>query len=188
MIYEEDIRLRAVEREDIPTFVRWFNDPEVRRYLLMFEPMSKAKEERWFEDRQNRTDDYLFGIEAAVGDGWQHIGNVGLHRVDWISRHCTFGIVIGEREFWGKGYGTKATQAALRFAFHTLNLHRVELEVFDFNPRAMRAYDKAGFRREGIRRDALFQDGAYHDEYVMAILRSEFIAAPSAPSPLGPAS
>lgn len=183
MIYEEDIRLRAVEREDIPTFVRWFNDPEVRRYLLMFEPMSKAKEERWFEARLDRTDDYLFGIEVPAGDGWRHIGNVGLHRVDWISSHCNFGIVIGERDYWGKGYGSKATRAALRFAFHTLNLHRVELEVFDFNRRAMRAYEKAGFRLEGTRREALYQDGAYHDEHVMAILRREF-----APPPLGPVS
>lgn len=174
MIYFDDIRLRTVEREDIPTFLRWFNDPEVRRYLLMFEPMSKAKEERWFEARMDRTDDYLFGIEVPVGDGWQHIGNVGLHRVNWVSSHCIFGIIIGERDYWGKGYGTKATRAALHFAFNTLNLHRVELEVFDFNPRAMRAYEKAGFRREGTRRDAIYQDGAYHDEHVMAILRSEF--------------
>jgi RimJ/RimL family protein N-acetyltransferase len=75
-----------------------------------------------------------------------------------------------------KGYGTKATRAALHFAFHTLNLHRVELEVFDFNRRAMRAYEKAGFRLEGTRREAIFQDGAYHHEHVMAILRQEFEA------------
>lgn len=58
MIYGDGIRLRAIEREDIPTFVRWFNDPEVRRFLLMFEPMSKAKEERWFEARLDRENDY----------------------------------------------------------------------------------------------------------------------------------
>lgn len=180
MIYEDDIRLRAVEREDIPTYVRWFNDPEVRRNLLMFEPMSKVKEERWFEDRLARDNDFLFGIEVPVGDGWQLIGNVGLHRVDWVNRHCTFGIVIGERAFWNRGYGSKATRAALRFAFHTLNLHRVELEVFDFNPRARHVYEKVGFRLEGTRREATFQDGAYHDEHVMGILRSEF------DRPLGP--
>ena len=174
MIHFEDIRLRTVEREDIPTFLRWFNDPEVRSYLLMFEPMSKAKEERWFEARLDKDNDFLFGIEVPAGDGWQHIGNVGLHRVDWVNSNCIFGIVIGEQAFWGKGYGTKATRAALGFAFDSLNLHRVELEVFDFNPRAMRAYEKAGFRLEGTRREALYQDGAYHDEHVMAILRSEF--------------
>lgn len=174
MIYDDGIRLRAIEREDIPTFVRWFNDPDVRRFLLAFEPMSKAKEERWFEARLDKEGDYLFGIEAQVADGWHLIGNVGLHRVDWVNSHCIFGIVIGEREYWGKGYGTRATRAALRFAFHTLNLHRVELEVFDFNGRAIRAYEKAGFRLEGTRREAMYQDGAYHSEHLMAILRSEF--------------
>ncbi len=174
MIYEEDIRLRAVEREDIPTFVRWFNDPEVRRNLLMFEPMSKVREERWFEDRLARDNDFLFGIEVPVGDGWQLIGNVGLHQVNWVNSHCIFGIVIGEQAFWNRGYGSKATRAAVRFAFETINLHRVELEVFDFNPRAMHVYEKMGFRLEGTRREAIFQDGAYHDEHVMAILRSEF--------------
>ena len=174
MIYSEGIRLRSIEREDIPTFVRWFNDPEVRRYLLMFEPMSKAKEERWFEARLDKENDYLLGIEVPVEDGWRLIGNVGLHRVDWVNSNCIFGIVIGEREYWGKGFGTQATRAALRFAFGALNLHRVELEVFDFNPRAIRAYEKAGFRLEGTRREALFRDGAYHDAHVMAALRSEF--------------
>jgi RimJ/RimL family protein N-acetyltransferase len=174
MIYSEEIRLRSVEREDIPTFVRWFNDPEVRRYLAVFEPMSKVKEERWFEARLSLENDFLFGIEVPVGDGWQLIGNVGLHRVDWVNSNCIFGIVIGEREFWGRGYGTQATRAALRFAFQTLNLHRVDLEAFAFNPRAIRAYEKAGFRLEGTRREALYQDGVYHDQHVMAILRSEF--------------
>ncbi|HNS01976.1 MAG TPA: GNAT family protein [Anaerolineae bacterium] len=174
MIYADGIRLRAVEREDIPTFVRWFNDPEVRRTLLMFAPMSKVSEERWFESRQTRDNDYLFGIEVPVNDDWQLIGNVGLHQIDWVHRHCTFGIVIGERTFWERGYGSKATRAALRFAFHTLNLHRVELEVFDFNQRARHVYEKAGFRLEGTRRQALFQDGVYHDEHLMAILRTEF--------------
>lgn len=182
MIYEEDIRLRTVEREDIPTFVRWFNDPEVRRYLLMFEPMSKAKEERWFEAKLAKENDFLYGIEVPAGDGWQLIGNLGLEAVDWVNSNCVFGIVIGEQEFWGKGYGTKATRAALRFAFHTLNLHRVELSVYDFNPRARRAYEKAGFRLEGTRREALFREGLYHDIHLMAALRSEF--SPS----LGPVS
>lgn len=174
MIYADGIRLRAVEREDIPTFVRWFNDPEVRRNLLMFAPMSKVSEERWFESRQTRDNDYLFGIEVPVADDWQLIGNVGLHQIDWVHRRCTFGIVIGERTFWERGYGSKATRAALRFAFHTLNLHRVELEVFDFNQRARHVYEKTGFRLEGTRRQALFQDGVYHDEHLMAILRTEF--------------
>ena len=174
MIYGEGVRLRAIEREDIDRFVRWFNDPEVRRYLLMYEPMSRAKEERWFEERLSRKDDLLLAIEVREGDSWVHIGNMGLHRIDWKNRVATLGIVIGEKEYWGKGYGTEAVRTMLRYAFHELGLNRVELETYSFNPRAQRCYQKAGFVREGVRRQALYRDGEFHDVITMGILRSEF--------------
>jgi RimJ/RimL family protein N-acetyltransferase len=85
--------------------------------------------------------------------------------------------VLGEKAYWGQGFGTDATRTALAFAFGELNLHRVELEVFDFNPRAMRCYEKAGFRYEGIRRQAFFRNGRYHDIHLMAILDSEFVGS-----------
>jgi RimJ/RimL family protein N-acetyltransferase len=96
--------LRAIERENIPTFVSWFNDPEVRQYLLIYEPMSKAKEERWFE-RQLDSDDFLFAIEALVEEEWMHIGNVGLDQVDWKNGTAEFGIVLG-----GRRIGDRATE------------------------------------------------------------------------------
>lgn len=176
MIYGERIRLRAIERSDIPTFLRWFNDPEVRQFLLMYLPLSEAQEERWFESLPERSADHIFGIEANTDEGWRLIGNCGLHRIDWKNRNATFGIVIGEKEFWGRGFGTEATRTLLRFAFHELNLHRVSLDVYDFNARAIRSYEKAGFRLEGTKREALFRDGRYHDVHLMSILSHEFPA------------
>lgn len=173
MLVGESVRLRAIEREDIPTFVRWFNDPEVRQYLMMYEPLSKAREERWFEAHLDRQNEFLFAIEANAGDGWVHIGNIGLHRVDWKNRAATLGIVLGEKTYWGRGYGTDAVRTILRFAFRELNLHRVELEVFAGNLRAIRCYEKAGFVSEGVRREAVFRDGRYHDIYVMGVLAEE---------------
>jgi|Deesub1362B_J571_1020462.scaffolds.fasta_scaffold00026_130 RimJ/RimL family protein N-acetyltransferase len=174
MIYGEGVRLRAIEREDIPTFMRWFNDPEVRRYLTTYEPMSRAKEERWFEEYLTRQNDLILAIEAREGGTWVHIGNIGLHRIDWKNRTATLGIVIGEKEYWGRGYGTEAVRTMLRYAFLELGLNRVELETFSFNPRAIRCYEKAGFKREGVRRQALHRDGSFHDVILMGILRSEF--------------
>jgi len=174
MIIGERIRLRAIERDDIPTFLRWFNDPEVRQFLTMYEPMSRAKEERWFEAQLEARDDYLFAIEAPAGDGWVHIGNCGLHKTDWKNRNATLGIAIGEKAYWGQGYGTDAVRTLLRFAFSELGLHRVELEVFDYNPRARRCYEKAGFRLEGTRRQALYRGGRFHDVHTMAALSDEF--------------
>ncbi len=168
-----------MEREDIPTFVRWFNDPEVRRYLMMYGPMSRAQEEQWFERMLGRTDEFLFAIEAAVAHGWTHIGNLGLHRVDWKNRTATLGMVLGEKEYWGKGYGTDAGSVVLRFAFHELNLHRVELETYSFNPRAMRCYEKLGFIQEGVRRKALYREGQYHDVHTLGLLRDEYESSSS---------
>jgi RimJ/RimL family protein N-acetyltransferase len=87
-----------------------------------------------------------------------------------------FGIFIGDKNYWSKGYGTDATKTLLRFAFEELGLNLVELEVYDFNPRAMRCYEKAGFRRVGAHRQGLYRHGKFHDEYLMSILREEWDA------------
>jgi RimJ/RimL family protein N-acetyltransferase len=181
MLFGKRIRLRAIERSDIDTFVRWFNDPDLRHFLEAYEPMSRAQEERWFESHLNK-ESVIFGIEApglgadAEGaNGWVLIGNVGLERVDWKNRSAVLGIAMGEKAYWGKGFGTDAVRTILRYCFHELNLHRVQLVVYDFNTRAMRCYEKAGFRREGTRRQAHFHRGTYHDIHMMGILRDEFV-------------
>jgi UDP-4-amino-4,6-dideoxy-N-acetyl-beta-L-altrosamine N-acetyltransferase len=171
MIVGQKTRLRAIEREDIPTFVRWLNDEEVRQYLEMYLPISKAQEEEWFEAHLKDESSRIFAIETKDG---VHIGNIGLHDLDWKNRSAFLGIVIGEKEYWGRRYGTDAVTTLLGFAFSEMNLHRIHLSVFDFNERAIRCYEKCGFQREGRAREALFQDGKYHDSLSMAILRQEF--------------
>ena len=171
------VRLRAIERSDIPTFVRWFNDPEVGQYLQMYMPMSLAEEERWFEPQLTSVDSRVFGIETLDG---RHIGNLGLHNLDWNERCAVLGIVIGEKDYWGKGYGTDAVNTVLRFAFEQMNLHRIQLSVYAYNERAVRCYEKCGFRHEGRMRSKHFFSGEYHDELIMGILRDEFSGEGSA--------
>jgi diamine N-acetyltransferase len=172
MIRGEKTRLRAIEREDIPTFVRWFNDPEVRHYLEMYLPMSKAEEEHWFEAYLKDNTSRIFGIETEEG---VLVGNIGVTDLDWKNRTATLGIVIAEKEYWGRGYGSDAINALLGFAFGEMNLHRIQLSVYDFNERAMRCYEKCGFRHEGRAREAHYQNGRYHDSLLMAVLRREFL-------------
>lgn len=174
MLYGKGLRLRAIEREDIPRFVRWFNDPEVRQFLTMHEPLSRAKEERWFEEQLSRPNELHLAMEVWVGGEWVHIGNIGLHNINLKNRSAILGIVIGEKEFWGKGYGREAIRVLLRYAFYELGLHRVELEVFAQNARAIRCYEAVGFKRVGVRREAFFRDGAFHDLVLMDLLASEF--------------
>jgi diamine N-acetyltransferase len=174
MILGERVRLRPIERDDLPRFVEWFGDPEVRRHLMIYLPFSLAQEERWFEnllDRLERQEDLVLAIEAADG---VHIGNIGLHGIDWKNRNGELGIAIGEQAYWDQGYGTDAIRTLLDLAFGEMNLHRVFLRVDADNARGIRCYEKAGFRQEGTSREAVFKEGAYHDQYVMSILQPEF--------------
>ena len=175
-IHGKRLRLRGIERSDIPTFVRWFNDPEVRSYLKMYMPMSTAQEEVWFEKQLMDQDRHLFGIEILEG---KLIGNVGIEDIDWKNRCATLGIVIGEKDYWGQGYGTEAITTLLHFLFTEMNLHRVSLSVYEYNQRAMHCYEKCGFTLEGRNREAHFHDGRYHDELIMGILRDEFLSGQS---------
>lgn len=174
MIVGERVRLRPIERDDLPRFVEWFGDPEVRHHLAVYLPFSLAQEERWFEnllERLERRQDVALAIETAEG---VHIGSIGLHAINWKDRNAELGIAIGEKAHWGQGYGTDAIRTMLGLAFRELNLHRVVLRVDADNARAIRCYEKAGFQREGTSREAVFREGKYVDQHIMSILQLEF--------------
>lgn len=175
MIIGKTVRLRPIERDDLPRFVDWFSDPDVRRHLSIYKPFSLAQEERWFENMTQsleRQEQVLMAIETAEG---VHIGNVGLHAINWKDRCAELGIVIGDKAYWGQGYGTDAIQTFLGLAFGEMNLHRVFLRVDADNARGIRCYEKVGFQSEGVLRQVVFREGRYHDQYMMSILESEFV-------------
>lgn len=172
----EKVLLGPIEREYLPRYVEWLNDWEVRQFLApgMPVPLNIEDENEWFEARRKDKDNIVFAILTRADD--QVIGNCGLHRIDLKNRSAVLGIFIGDKGYWGKGYGTDATQTLLQFAFAELGLNRVELEVYAFNPRAIRSYEKAGFVRDGVRRQALYRGGRFHDIYLMSILRQDWNA------------
>ena len=175
MIYGERIRFRHVEREDLPTFVRWVNDPEVRAGIAMYLPMSMASEEMWFDNMLKRPpDEQPLGIEIQDGEEWRIIGNCAYFKIEQINRVGEVGIMIGEKTEWNKGYGTEAMQLLLKHGFETLNLNRVYLRVYATNARAIRAYEKFGFIIEGQQREAHYLEGKYIDVVMMSVLRSEW--------------
>jgi RimJ/RimL family protein N-acetyltransferase len=178
VIRGERIYLRAPERADVPDFVRWFNDADVIRNLAMFAPMSQAAEEGWFERMSAAygATDYHFVI-CLLGDD-RPIGTAGLHAVDRANGTADFGIAIGEKSEWGRGYGTDATRSICDFGFGELRLERIGLYVYAGNDRARRAYEKAGFTMEGTLRRAHFTRGEHLDVHVMSVLRDEWLALP----------
>jgi diamine N-acetyltransferase len=176
VIRGERIYLRGSERSDIPTFVRWFNDSETISYISMRAPMSEASEEQWFNEMAPREgkDAYHFVMCRLEDD--KPIGTIGLFQIDQLNGNAGIGIGIGEKQLWGQGYGTDAMFALLDFGFGELRLERLWLEVYDYNARARRSYEKCGFVLEGIERHAIFKRGEYHDVHLMSILRDEWVA------------
>lgn len=132
----------------------------------------EAKLERMTRGRERG--DFLFTIHARSND--QMLGECSLVRVDWKNRNAMLGISITDSAYWGQSYGSEAANILLRFGFYELNLHRIELGVFAYNARAIRAYDKIGFVEEGRERQILFRDGTYHDIIIMSILQREWRA------------
>lgn len=180
MIIGDRIRFRGIEREDIPTFVKWLNDPEVQAGVMLYAPLSRVAEENWFEGMIKRPlDEQVMGIEirqpASDGaeTGWRLIGSLAFNEIDWRNRAAEFGILIGDKSCWNQGYGTEAVRLLVKHGFESLNLNRIFLQVFASNPRAIRAYEKAGFIHEGRKRQAEFRNGQYIDVLLMSILRDE---------------
>lgn len=175
MIPGKNVRLRAIERQDLPYFVAWLNDPAVRKNLLVTVPLSQAQEEGWFEHTLRLPlEEQPLGIEVQTPEGWQLVGNCGFAKLDRRNSCAEIGIFIGDARFWNKGYGTEAMRLMLKYGFFTLNLNRIFLTVYETNPRGIRCYEKAGFIHEGRLRQAIFQDGRYIDMLVMSMLRSEW--------------
>ena len=177
MLRGKKVLLRPLKRSDITSFLKWFNDPEVTQYLNFYLPMTEMAEEKWIENAASRIQagtDICLIIEAIEGESSKPIGNVGLSGINPRDHSATFGIAIGEKDYWGNGYGTEATQLILEYAFQQLNLHRISSSAFAFNERSIRLHKKVGFKEEGRQREAIFKNGYFHDHVMFGILRNEW--------------
>jgi len=171
-IVGDRIYLRAVDVDDVDNFVTWLNDEEVRQYLSMTSPFNKTREKEFVDGLYKDDNNIILGIVLKENDNL--VGNIGLHKISRTHRNAELGIFIGDKSCWSKGYGTEALKLVIKYGFNQLNLHRIYLDVFDFNTRAMRTYEKAGFKKEGIYREQYYRNGKYCDVFFMGILKSEW--------------
>lgn len=159
-------------------YSRWSRDSEFWRLMDsgITRPYSAKSTEKFLEDMllEPKADSFQFSIRTLEDD--RMVGDIGLGVVGWPQADAFVGIALGDRDLWGKGYGTDAMRIMLRYAFQELNLRRVTLNVFEYNPRAVRSYEKVGFRHEGRQRSALLRDGRRWDILYMGILRQEWQA------------
>jgi RimJ/RimL family protein N-acetyltransferase len=175
MIEGTIVNLRAQEMGDLERNQRWLNDREVMRFLSGRYQFSMLAEENWMRERTGKPMAYGgdMGFAIDTKDG-RHIGNTGLHRASPENRSGDLGIMIGEKDCWGRGFGTDAMRTLIRLGFEEMNLNRIALDVYDFNERAIASYLKVGFIEEGRRRKDIYRYGAYVDVVMMAILREDW--------------
>ena len=178
MIEGRIINLRAPEMTDLDAQLRWSNDREVTRYLggRSRYPLPSGSEEAWLRSLCETPMSYAhpyFAIETKDG---RHIGMVHLFNVMPEERRAELGIIIGEKDCWSQGYGRDAIHTLVRFGFDEMNLHRVVLQVFSYNPRGIACYRACGFVEEVRMRQDMWHEGAYHDTVVMGLLRADFEA------------
>jgi RimJ/RimL family protein N-acetyltransferase len=167
------VALGPIRQDLVPTYQRWLNDLAMLRTLgQMPRPMTLEQEQSWYDGAAKSSNTYSFTIyERAT---WNPIGNTSLMGVDWRNRTAEFGILIGEADARGKGYGTEVTCLMLDYAFTALGLHSLYLRVHEYNLAGQRAYAKAGFREFGRRRESQFMGGHLWDVIYMDALASEF--------------
>jgi RimJ/RimL family protein N-acetyltransferase len=162
--------LSPVNLDDAETYTAWLNDLEVTRTLdAAGHSFSLSGERRQLE---KLVDDHVYGIVDLETDAL--VGNVGLTGIDQLHRTCSIGVFIGNKAYWGQGYGPEAMRLLLGYTFDYLNMHSVRLSLFDFNARGLAAYRKLGFKEAGRWREALFREGRFHDVIMMDLLEEEF--------------
>lgn len=166
------VNLRPFSKEDAPTITRWINDPEVREFIAATFPQTEKQEEEWISKLGSNNSDIVLVIETKDG---KSIGLMGMHKINWVFRTMTTGAIIGEKDYWNKGYGNDAKMQVLNYAFNTLNLHKVCSSVITYNERSLKYSLHCGYQIEGRRRKQIFKNGEYWDQIELGLFKEEWL-------------
>lgn len=177
MLRGDSVYLVPLDKANMAVVLGWLNDPAVNRWMLTGHiPLTLAEEEAYYEASWRHAAErsaFQYEIHLAAGDAY--IGNCGLEHVDLQHRHGEIGIMIGDRDQWGKGYAGDAIRTLLRFGFETLGLHSVRICCYPENTRAYELYKRLGFMETGRDREASFLNGAFRDMVRLDMLEDEFV-------------
>jgi len=166
----KQVRLRAIERDDLPLAVQFLNDPDVLMWFGKLAPLGIEDEIAWYE--QMRQDDRVINFAMEVAG--RYVGGCGLINIDHVHRRAEMGVFVGDKSLWGRGIGSEAIALVMDYGFDYLNLHRIYLRTFAGNTRAIGVYEGLGFQHEGRFRDAEWRHGRWQDMLYMSVLESEW--------------
>lgn len=172
----ENIVLREYRTDDLPHINKFANDYEIVKYLSDVFLVNHGMEstEKYLNSKTASTSMEELNYIISDKETLSYLGQIDIMNIDWITRIGTLGIVIANEQHLNRGIGSEAIKLLLDYAFKRANLHKIELEVHEFNERAIACYKKCGFVSEGVIRECIFRDGKYYDSIKMGILQSEF--------------
>lgn len=170
-IIGEKVYLSPRSVEDAEKYVEWLNNYEIAKYVDQYTKIITVETEKEYLTKMS-SDAYDFAIVDKKTD--QLIGSIGLGHVKDVHRTAELGIFIGNEEYLSRGYGSEAIMLLLDYAFNQLNLNNIMLKAISFNKRALRAYEKCGFKQFGVWKKAHYTEGKYHDLVYMNILKDDF--------------
>jgi len=166
-IYGSRIYLRLLVLDDASQeYCDWLNDPEVNKFLET-RKSTIAELKNYIQKQLDDPNALFYGIFDKSSD--KHIGNIKLEPIDWQKKRAVFGILLGDMNYWGKGIGTEATRLIVDYVFGDLNFKEVELGVIESNKRAIRVYEKVGFKIVTIKENSLNHDRVLYNEVIMLI-------------------
>jgi ribosomal-protein-alanine N-acetyltransferase len=171
------LRLEPSSEADVPDMVRASNDPEVRRYARSWLPSTIEARNKWRAENaefSQKSDRIVFAIKLLGED--RVIGSGSLGPISWTDRNSWFGLVIGDKAMWGKGYAVEAGALLLDYAFGELGLHKVVTGIFRPNKRSQGAATTAGFTLRGVLKEHIFVDGKFIDSFTYEMIRDDWIA------------
>ena len=163
----KNVYLSPMHVDDAEMYAKWLNDPEIVKYLSLRNGLVSIYGERDYIEKFSKVE---FNLCIVKCDNDELIGNIGLGELDYKNGTAELGIFIGEQENLGKGYGTEAIKLLTNYAFQELRLHSIYLRTYDINERAVKAYEKCGFKEFGRRHDGVFLNGEYHDVIYMELI------------------
>lgn len=169
------VKLTAINEKDMEIIARWYSDIDFLRFFDTAPALPKTELQlyEWIKSIQDSSSSVAFAIRPIEDD--EIAGYIELDKISWVHGVATVGIGIGAAEHRGKGYAKEALKLLMELAFNELNLHRLQLNVFNYNERAIMIYESLGFKREGVYREYIHRDGRRWDMYLYGILRNEWI-------------
>ena len=165
------VYLSPISLEDIDVFMRWVNDPEMAYFTTFYTQIISLSSEKEAVETLEKGGN-TFSIVTRKDN--KVIGNCSFFRTSETNRTAEIGIIIGEKDYWGMGYGSDALHLLIKFGFESRNYNNICLHVYSFNERAIACYEKVGFKRQGVCREALIRGDKKYDLIYMDILADEY--------------